>query len=405
MKITKVEVFRLPTANSKQNSPIGCRIHTDVGICGDGEAGMAYGVGGSGAFGMVCDLAELIIGMDPLRTEFIWETMYKRTFWGQNGGPVVFSGIAAIDVALWDIKGKYFNVPCYQLLGGKVRDKLRTYASQLQFGWGQVGVSEHLWAVTPADYAHNVKLALDEGFDAIKIDFFDRDEEGKPLNFLDTTGLLTPKQLKMVESRMKAAREAAGDDVDIIMENHSYPDALGAVQLAKLAEKYNIMAFEEPNTPTTQTVEYIAKYSSVPIANGERLYSRWQYAEYFKKNLLQLAQPDIGNCGGITEVKKISDMAHAYDVGIKMPKKYPDAWKQSRYHVPDGLYYTICCVSLALFLVVLWKSLLSMNIGLAVINVVVIVIAGLIGFWRSKTGNIEIHTSVWAEDYQEAAES
>lgn len=161
MKITKVEVFRLPTANSKQNSPIGCRIHTDVGICGDGEAGMAYGVGGSGAFGMVCDLAELIIGMDPLRTEFIWETMYKRTF------------------------------------------------------WGQVGVSEHLWAVTPADYAHNVKLALDEGFDAIKIDFFDRDEEGKPLNFLDTTGLLTPKQLKMVESRMKAAREAAGDDVDI----------------------------------------------------------------------------------------------------------------------------------------------------------------------------------------------
>ena len=239
MKITKVEVFRLPTANSKQNSPIGCRIHTDVGICGDGEAGMAYGVGGSGAFGMVCDLAELIIGMDPLRTEFIWETMYKRTFWGQNGGPVVFSGIAAIDVALWDIKGKYFNVPCYQLLGGKVRDKLRTYASQLQFGWGQVGVSEHLWAVTPEDYAHNVKLALAEGFDAIKIDFFDRDEEGKPLNFLDTTGLLTPKQLKMVESRMKAAREAAGDDVDIIMENHSYPDALGAVQLAKLAEKYH----------------------------------------------------------------------------------------------------------------------------------------------------------------------
>lgn len=87
MKITKVEVFRLPTANSKQNSPIGCRIHTDVGICGDGEAGMAYGVGGSGAFGMVCDLAELIIGMDPLRTEFIWETMYKRTFWGPERRP------------------------------------------------------------------------------------------------------------------------------------------------------------------------------------------------------------------------------------------------------------------------------------------------------------------------------
>lgn len=654
MKITKVEVFRLPTANSKQNSPIGCRIHTDVGICGDGEAGMAYGVGGSGAFGMVCDLAELIIGMDPLRTEFIWETMYKRTFWGQNGGPVVFSGIAAIDVALWDIKGKYFNVPCYQLLGGKVRDKLRTYASQLQFGWGQVGVSEHLWAVTPADYAHNVKLALDEGFDAIKIDFFDRDEEGKPLNFLDTTGLLTPKQLKMVESRMKAAREAAGDDVDIIMENHSYPDALGAVQLAKLAEKYNIMAFEEPNTPTTQTVEYIAKYSSVPMLcdlssprtsgvfaymyltqclslslfgasaaaylgdiipalnshwarvivgvtlltffyvvnlmgvdimakaqkmmtwlliaalilfaivgifkmklpifdfsdpsfaingwgitfnNGQisggflgavllfvystqgyymttaygrdsknarkdipfvlllcvptlcilyvgvamagvgvmsveeygnsttlvfaaqRIFPTWLFYFFiiggpimallstlnssFAYNSITIGQScDDGwlpksfgkkNKSGarpyiltfmyvvgiipivfglsittITNMVQLITSAFAilnFTAEIKMPKKYPDAWKQSRYHVPDGLYYTICCVSLALFLVVLWKSLLSMNIGLAVINVVVIVIAGLIGFWRSKTGNIEIHTSVWAEDYQEAAES
>lgn len=318
MKITKVEVFRLPTANSKQNSPIGCRIHTDQGIYGDGEAGMAYGIGGTAAYGMICDLAELIVGMDPLQTELIWETMYKRTFWGQNGGPVVFSGIAAIDAALWDIKGKYFNVPVYQLLGGKVRDKLRTYASQLQFGWGQTGISEHLWAVTPDDYAYNVKLAIEEGYDAVKIDFFDRDEDGKPLTFLDTTGFLTPSQLKMVEDRMKAAREVAGDKVDIIMENHSYPDALGALQLAKLAEKYNILAFEEPNTPTVHTVEYITKYTSVPIANGERLFSRWQYAEYFKKNLLQLAQPDIGNCGGISEVKKICDMAHAFDVGIQV---------------------------------------------------------------------------------------
>ena len=310
MKITSVECYL--------GQFITMKINTDEGIYGWGEAGLAYGNSFEAAFGQCQDFAKLIIGMDPFDTEKIWEHLHRHTFWGMGGGTVVYAGMSAIDIALMDIKGKALGVPVYQLLGGKVRDKLRTYASQLQFGWGQVGVSEHLWAVTPEDYAHNVKLALAEGFDAIKIDFFDRDEEGKPLNFLDTTGLLTPKQLKMVESRMKAAREAAGDDVDIIMENHSYPDALGAVQLAKLAEKYHIMAFEEPNTPTTQTVEYIAKYSSVPIANGERLYSRWQYAEYFKKNLLQLAQPDIGNCGGITEVKKISDMAHAYDVGIQV---------------------------------------------------------------------------------------
>lgn len=318
MKITKIEVFRLPTAQSKVNSPIGCRIHTDSGLCGDGEAGMAYGVGGDAAFGMIVDLAQMIVGMDPLRTELIWNTMYRKTFWGQNGGPVVFSGIAAIDVALWDIKGKYFDAPCYQLLGGKIRDRLRTYASQLQFGWGLAGVTPHVWAVTPQDYADNALLAVKEGFDAIKIDFFDRDETGKSLNFLDQTGFITPKLLALVESRMKAVREAVGNGVDIIMENHSYPDALGAVQLARLAEKYSILAFEEPNTPSVQTGEYISKYTSVPIANGERIYSRWQYAAYFHRNLLQLAQPDIGNCGGISEVKRIADMAYAYDVGIQI---------------------------------------------------------------------------------------
>ena len=315
MKPTIITDIKCFVTNPERHNLVAVKVLTNKGVYGVGCATFQQR-----PLAVKCAVEDylnpILIGRDANDIEDLWNLMMVNSYW--RNGPVINNAVAGIDMALWDIKGKLADMPLYQLLGGKVRDKLRTYASQLQFGWGQVGVSEHLWAVTPADYAHNVKLALDEGFDAIKIDFFDRDEEGKPLNFLDTTGLLTPKQLKMVESRMKAAREAAGDDVDIIMENHSYPDALGAVQLAKLAEKYNIMAFEEPNTPTTQTVEYIAKYSSVPIANGERLYSRWQYAEYFKKNLLQLAQPDIGNCGGITEVKKISDMAHAYDVGIQV---------------------------------------------------------------------------------------
>lgn len=317
MIITKVEVFHLTTTNIYQNSPIGCRIHTDKGIFGDGEAGMAYGTGGSAAFGMVSDLARHIIGMDPLNTEAIWEKLYKSTFWGQNGGPVVFSGIAAIDVALWDIKGKHFNVPCYVLLGGKVRDRLRCYASQLQFGWGKID-EEQLWAVTLEDYANNALKAVGEGYDSIKIDFFDRDEEGKRLESLEQTGFLSPAKMNMVEARIKAVRDAIGYNVDIIMENHSYTDAISAVQLGKLAEKYNIIAFEEPNTPSIRTSEYIVKNLSVPIANGERIFTRWQYAQYFEKNLIQLAQPDIGNCGGITEVKKICDMAYVYDVAIQI---------------------------------------------------------------------------------------
>ena len=114
---------------------ICCRVYTDAGIYGDGEAGIAYGTGYTAAYGMVIDMAHHIIGQDPMNTELIWETLLKGTFWGQGGGVVVFAGMSALDIALMDIKGKALGVPIYQLLGGKCRDELRCYASQLQFGW------------------------------------------------------------------------------------------------------------------------------------------------------------------------------------------------------------------------------------------------------------------------------
>jgi hypothetical protein len=149
MKITSVDVMELKLRNDKQLRPIVCRVNTDEGIYGYGEAAMAYGVGASAAFGMIKDLSANIIGMNPLENEVVWDKLYKGTFWGQNGGPVVFGGISAIDIALWDIRGKFFNVPIYKLLGGKRREKLRTYASQLQFRWGD-GVNP---AYATQDYA------------------------------------------------------------------------------------------------------------------------------------------------------------------------------------------------------------------------------------------------------------
>ena len=228
MKITDVVVYEV------KPRWIFVKVCTDEGIEGWGE--MISGTKTETVVAGAKEMGAYLMGRNPFEIERLWQEMYKSFF---RGGPINGTIVSGFEMALWDIKGKYFNVPVYQLLGGKVRDKLRTYASQLQFGWGQTGISEHLWAVTPDDYAYNVKLAIEEGYDAVKIDFFDRDEDGKPLTFLDTTGFLTPSQLKMVEDRMKAAREVAGDKVDIIMENHSYPDALGALQLAKLAEKYN----------------------------------------------------------------------------------------------------------------------------------------------------------------------
>lgn len=313
MKIVKVDVMQLGTDIRPDWRPIVCRIYTDEGIYGDGEAAMAYDVGALGAFGMLQELAKMVIGMDPLDNEVIWDKLYRSTFWGQNGGPVTFSAISAIDIALWDIKGKYFKVPVYKLLGGKKRDNLRCYASQLQFGWGEVRIP----ARTPEDYAKNAKKAVEEGYDAVKFDFFLYNEEDGFFDDNDRLGLLSKKYLNIVEKRIAAVREAIGPDVDIIMENHSYTDAQSALQLGRMAEKYDIFCFEEPTTPYPKITKYMSDKLNIPIATGERIYSRWQYAQYFENSSVQMIQPDFGNCGGITEGKKICDMAYAYDVGVQ----------------------------------------------------------------------------------------
>ena len=316
MKITKIDVMlvNLDCPDNVGWEPIVCRVYTDGGIYGDGEAALAYGRASRAAFGMIQDLAGLLIGRDPLDHEVIWEKLYKSIFWGQNGGPVVFAGISALDIALWDIKGKFFGVPIYKLLGGKMRDSLRCYASQLQFGWGDRKVP----AITVEDYVRNAKAAVAEGYDAIKIDFFTFAPDGHRYSSEETTRLQPPVVANMVIDRLAAVREAVGPDVDIIMENHSYIDAQGAVQLGRMAEKYNVMYFEEPTTPNPKMNKFVADRVRIPIAQGERIYSRWGYAPYFEDGSIQLIQPDMGNCGGMTEAKKICDMAHVYDVGVQM---------------------------------------------------------------------------------------
>lgn len=316
MKITKVDVFLVNDKEAPSIHPVVCRIYTDNGLYGDGEAAMSYGIGATAAFGMVKDLANLIIGMDPLENEKIWDKMYRTTFWGQNGGGVFTAGMSAIDMALWDIKGKFFNVPIYTLLGGKLNDNLRTYASQLQFGWRNTMGA----CFTIEDYVAAAKRAIEQGYDAIKVDFFTFQDEPSKGGFTDKerTTLITPRNLRTVVERVKAVREAVGPDVDIIMENHSFLDMNTAIQLAAAVEPYNIFYFEEPNTPDPQTAKRLAEHINIPIASGERIYTRWQYAKYFQDNSLHIAQPDMGTCGGFTEVKKICDMAYTYDVAIQI---------------------------------------------------------------------------------------
>ncbi len=313
MKITQVEVFHVHSRKGFGQRPVLVKILTDEGIYGVGEAGMAYGTGGSAAAGMIKDLSGLILGLDPFNTEFIWEKFLKKTFWGQGGGTVVFSGMSAIDMALWDIKGKTLGLPLYKLLGGKCRSDLRVHASQIQFGWGSVrrprGIKE--------EYADEELIDVADGYDAVKVDVLAFNRNGTTEN-VHLEGPLPNSTLQIGVERVKAVREAVGPDIDIIIENHAHTDMVSAIQFAKAIEEYNIFFYEEINTPLNPKLLQKAKEKiNIPIASGERIYTRWGYLPFFTDRSIDVIQPDIGSCGGFSEFKKIADLAHAYEVTVQ----------------------------------------------------------------------------------------
>lgn len=323
MKITKIEALLVhPESGNGDTSmqktfgschPIFVRVYTDEGIYGDGEAGMLFGTGGRATQCMIEDYGHMILGMNPLHNEEIWDKIYRKGYFVQSGGPIIYAAISAIDMALWDIKGKYFNTSIATLLGGQRRDVLPAYASQLQFGWG--GISSP--ATKPEDFARNAKMAIDDGFKAVKADFFTLDEDGTPLDENVRTKLLSPRYLDLVEHRVAAVREAIGPNADLIMELHSFTDSQSAVQIGQRCKKYGIFYFEEPCTPMPKLQRFVSKGLDIPMATGERVFSRWQYMPFMEDMSIQVLQPDLSDCGGITEAKKICDMAYVYDISIQ----------------------------------------------------------------------------------------
>lgn len=322
MKITNAEILLVQSGIEFTSvkgthvlpwKPILLKLYTDEGIYGVGEVGVAYGSAANAAYGMLKDFVPYIIGMDPFDTEAIWNKLMKKTFWGQGGGTVIFGGMSAIDIALWDIKGKALNVPVYKLLGGKCRDDLRCYASQIQSDWGK----DRRALSSPEQYSQAAKKAIAEGYDAVKVDLFQYDRNGAMFNY-DLCGSLSKDFINMCVERLTAVREAVGPDVDIIIENHAATDASTAIQLAKEIECFNIMYYEEPNTPlNSKLAREIKENVRIPLAGGERVYTRWGYRPLIEDRSVDVIQPDLGTCGGLSEAKKISEMAHVYDITVQ----------------------------------------------------------------------------------------
>ena len=318
MKITSIDIFDFAKClNYEDCAPICIRINTDSGICGFGEVGLAYGNAHNA--GMVKDFGQLIIGMDPLNSEAIREKLFRTTFWGMGGGTVINAGMSAIDIALWDIKGKYYKAPVYQLLGGKTNEKLRAYASQIQFDWDL----EDRNMVTPEQYAEAAKKAMAQGYTAVKVDPVGVAASG---NWQRTRqeadwrlrGQMPRKVLDTVRARLQAIRDLS-DDLDIIIELHAFTDTSTAIQLANYVDDLNIMYYEEPVHPLNPvSMREIRDKINIPVASGERIYTRLGYRPFFENRSLSVIQPDVCLCGGISETKKICDMADTYDVKVQV---------------------------------------------------------------------------------------
>ena len=319
MKITSIECYL--------GSFITVKVNTDEGISGFGEAGLAYGSCWEAAFGQCQDFAKLVIGMDPFNTEEIWEHLHRHTFWGMGGGVVITSAMAAIDTACWDIKGKALGVPVYKLLGGKTNKRLRAYASQLQFGWKKsIQANDRMGLLfEPEEYYSVVKEAMEDGYDAVKIDPVFAPTERMEIGAINANqgnqirGCYREHDLRRSVERIAAAREAGGPDLDIIVEIHSLLDANTASILGKELEPYRIMYYEEPTMPCNPGLyKHIKERCTLPLATGERSYTRWGFRQFFEDRTLDIIQPDLCNTGGITETKKICDMAQVYDIGVQI---------------------------------------------------------------------------------------
>ena len=262
------------------------KIETDEGIVGWGEPvieGKAATVKAA-----VDELMQGLMDKDPMDIEHHWNNMYRGGFY--RGGPILMSAISGIDQALWDIKGKYFNAPIYQLIGGKTKDKMRVYS------W--------IGGDRPGDIGNAAKAAKEQGFTAVKMNATDE------MQYLDSY-----KKIERVLERVAALREAVGMELEVGIDFHGRLHKPMAKVLAKELEQFHPMFIEEPVLPeNNEALKEIAQLTSIPIATGERMFSRWHFKQLLADGYVDIIQPDLSHAGGITECKKIISMAEAYDV-------------------------------------------------------------------------------------------
>ncbi|GAB3941714.1 galactonate dehydratase [Spirosoma harenae] len=278
VKITKLETFLV------KPRWIFLKIHTDVGVHGLGEPlleGRALTIQTA-----IKELEPYLIGKDPRQVVHHWQAIYRHAFY--RGGPILTSALSGIDHALWDIKGKLLNVPVYELFGGPTRDRVRVYGR--------------------ASTAEDMKKRKAEGYTVIKTGVAKKN----PANIVEN-----PKFIKYAIDNFASLREAGGDDMDIAIDFHGAIPPQTSKLLIKELEPYKPMFVEEPvQAQNVDILADIARGTHLPIAAGERIFTKWGFRELLEKRAVSIVQPDLCHAGGITEGRIIAGMAEAYYVPV-----------------------------------------------------------------------------------------
>ena len=283
MKVIDVKPF---VVDCFRTNWVFIKVYTDEGIDGVGEATLEYKE--KALLGAVEHIKEYLVGQNPLDIERHYHDIHRDAYW--RGGPVLMSALSAVEIALWDILGKYLKVPVYQLLGGKCRDKARIYVN----GW-------FAGAKTPEEFGEKAKIAVQRGVTAMKWDPF-----GK--NYMNISGADLRTALRCVEK----VREAVGPDVDLLIEGHGRFNVPTAINIARELAPYKPMFFEEPVPPDNlEALKAVRDQSPVRISAGERLYGRRDYLNLFETRAADYIQPDVSHAGGIMELKKLAAEAES----------------------------------------------------------------------------------------------
>ncbi|WP_170309892.1 galactonate dehydratase [Seonamhaeicola maritimus] len=282
LKIVKIELFKVPPRW------LFLKITTQLGIIGWGEP-VVEGKADSVA-ACIKELEKFIIGRNANEIEDIWQILYRGGFY--RGGAILMSAISGIDQALWDIKGKHLNVPIHELLGGAVRNKMKMYC------W--------IGGDNPDVVLEQAHEKVKDGFKAVK---------------MNATGAMewvsSIKDVKTVANNIKLLREEFGYDLDIGLDFHGRVHKPMVKRLIDELAPYEPMFIEEPVlTENNDALKHIYGYTSIPIATGERMFSRWDFKEILHQGVVDIIQPDLSHAGGISEVRRIAAMAEAYDITL-----------------------------------------------------------------------------------------